>query len=127
MRKEEVAVRFKKLSQDIFGRHRKIQFFPVINQTLRHEDVWGSRGISPRILYFATRWRQMVSLPLMPPYPRECSPRYLEGSVGPRADLDLLVKRRTSRHFRNRTSVVESTVVTILTELSWLLYMEILR
>lgn len=86
----------------------------MINQTLRNED-------------FATRWKGMVSLSLMPPYPREYSPRYSEGLVGPRADLDSLVKRRISLHSRNRTSVVESTVVTILTELSWLLYMEILR
>jgi hypothetical protein len=28
----------------------------VLNYESRHEDVWGTGGISPRILSFGTRW-----------------------------------------------------------------------
>jgi len=30
---------------------------PVLDQVPRYEEVWGSGGISPRILNFVTRWR----------------------------------------------------------------------
>jgi hypothetical protein len=34
------------------GPHRIIlQIFPVLNYAQRHEDVWGSEGIAPRILW----------------------------------------------------------------------------
>jgi hypothetical protein len=35
---------------------------PVLNWTLRHEGIWGSGCIDPRILDLNTSWRWMVSL-----------------------------------------------------------------
>jgi hypothetical protein len=29
---------------------------PVLNQAPRHEDVWGIRGVSPRVLNLYARW-----------------------------------------------------------------------
>jgi len=34
---------------------------PVVNSAPRHEDVWVSGGIAPRILSLDTRWKWVVS------------------------------------------------------------------
>jgi len=50
--------------------------YPVLNQTPRHEVVWGNGGTAPRI-NFGTRWRWVVSFT-----PRSLSPRG-KGSLYP--------------------------------------------
>jgi len=35
----------------------KGKVIPVLNQARRHEDVWGSGGIVPRIFNLGARWR----------------------------------------------------------------------
>jgi hypothetical protein len=50
---------------------------PVLtNQVLRHEDVWGSGCIDPRILDLGTSWRWVVSFTHRPLYLRGKSPLY---------------------------------------------------
>jgi hypothetical protein len=44
---------------------------------LRHEDVWRSGCIDPRILDLGTSWRWVVSFTFRPLYSRGKSPRYL--------------------------------------------------
>jgi hypothetical protein len=49
----------------------------LTNQSLRHEDVWGSQCIGPRFLDLGTSWRWVVvSFTLRPLYSRRKSPRY---------------------------------------------------
>jgi hypothetical protein len=40
----------------------------VLKLVPRHEDVWGSAGIAPRILYLDTGWRWVVSFTSRPLY-----------------------------------------------------------
>jgi hypothetical protein len=55
----------------------------------------GSGALAPRIFYFVTRWRWVVSFTPRPPYPRERAPgtHWIGGWVSSRVDLDALVKR----------------------------------
>jgi hypothetical protein len=46
----------------------------VLNEALRHENVWGTRGIVLRILNLSTIWRWMVSFTPLPLYPRRKGP-----------------------------------------------------
>jgi hypothetical protein len=46
----------------------------LINEALRHEDVWGSECIDPRILDLGTSWRYVVSLHPGRFIPRERAP-----------------------------------------------------
>jgi hypothetical protein len=48
----------------------------LTNKALRHEGVWGSECIDPRILDLCTSWRWVVSFTPLPLYPRGKSPRY---------------------------------------------------
>jgi hypothetical protein len=45
------------ISNSSGGRTRKSKVFPVFIYVPRTEDVWGCRGIAPRILNLDTRWR----------------------------------------------------------------------
>jgi hypothetical protein len=48
----------------------------LINEALRHEDVWGSGCIDPRFLDLGTSWRWLVRFTSRSLYPRGKSPRY---------------------------------------------------
>jgi hypothetical protein len=48
----------------------------LTNYALRHEGVWGSGCIDPRILYIGTSWRLVLNFTPRPLYPRGKSPRY---------------------------------------------------
>jgi len=41
----------------------------IYNYTTRHDDVWGSGGIDPRIPYFTLLWRWVVKFTLRPLHP----------------------------------------------------------
>jgi len=49
---------------------------PLLNSAPRHEDLWVSGGIAPRILNLGTRWRWVVSFAPQPLYPQGKSPRF---------------------------------------------------
>jgi hypothetical protein len=51
------------------------KFLCLTDETLCHEDVWGSGCIDPRI-HFGSSCRQLVSFPSRPLYPRGNSPWY---------------------------------------------------
>jgi hypothetical protein len=51
-------------------------FLCLTNQSLRHEDVWGSECIDPRILDLGTSWTRVVSFTPRPLYPQGKSPRH---------------------------------------------------
>jgi hypothetical protein len=57
---------------------------------------WESRGVSPRIFDLGTRWRLVVSITPRPYYLRERAPgtHWIGSWVGPRAVLDIVVKRK---------------------------------
>jgi hypothetical protein len=48
----------------------------LISLARRHEDIWGSGGIDPRILDLGNRWWWVVSFTPRTLYPRGKSPRY---------------------------------------------------
>jgi len=61
----------------------KSKVVPVLNEAPCREDVWGSRGIAPRILNLSTRWRRVVSFTPRLLCPRRKSPWYpMDGRVG---------------------------------------------
>jgi hypothetical protein len=62
----------------------------LIHYRLRHEDVWGSGCIDPRVLNFSTSWRWVFSFMSLPLYQWERAPgtHWIGGWVGPRADVD---------------------------------------
>jgi hypothetical protein len=73
---------------------------------------WGSGGTSPRILHLDTRWRWMVSFTGRPLYPRvrASGTHWIGGWVGPRADLDTVMKRKIPsprRESNPRTPIVQ--------------------
>jgi len=76
---------------------------PVFNEAPRHEDVWGSGGIAPRILKHGTRWRWVVRF----------TPgiHWIGGWAGPGAGLDAVVKRKILSPCRNWTPVVRPRVI----------------
>jgi hypothetical protein len=49
-----------------FRRGGKSKFVPVLNYAQRHEDVWESGGIPPRILNLGSRWKRVVSFTSRP-------------------------------------------------------------
>jgi len=49
---------------------------PVLNQLPRHENVWVSASIAPRILNLGTRWRGAFSFSTRPLYLQGKSPWY---------------------------------------------------
>jgi len=51
----------------------------MLNYVPRHEDVWVSGGITPRILNLSTRWTWVVSITPLPLHPRRIKPRYTLG------------------------------------------------
>jgi hypothetical protein len=59
---------------------------------LRHEDVWGSRGIAPRILNLGTRCRSASSPCHFIPGERVSRILWIWGRVGPKAGLDTVEK-----------------------------------
>jgi hypothetical protein len=67
----------------------------LINYPLCHEDVWGS-GRSSTILNVGNKCGRVVSITSRPLYPRGKSLRYplRGGSVGPRAGLDAVGRRK---------------------------------
>jgi len=69
---------FKKVTKAIFYCINKGKFVSVFwyvtrhgdescAYTPRHEGVWGSGGITPKILIFGARWRWVVSFTSRPP------------------------------------------------------------
>jgi len=38
-------------------KYHATKIYPLLNTELRHEDVWGSEDIAPRILNIGTKWR----------------------------------------------------------------------
>jgi hypothetical protein len=68
----------------------------MLNSAPRHVNVWGSGGITPCILNLFTRRRCVVSYTPSSLYPRGKNPdtHWIESWVGPRVDLDVVVKRK---------------------------------
>jgi hypothetical protein len=61
-----------------------------------HEGILRGGDIAPRILDLSTRWRWVVSFMPQLLYPRERTPgtNWIGGWVGPKAGLDMVVKRK---------------------------------
>jgi hypothetical protein len=61
---------------------------------------WGSGGIATHILDLGTRWRWVVSFTIRQLYPQKKVPgtHWIGGWVGPRAVLDMVVKRKIPIH-----------------------------
>jgi hypothetical protein len=46
-----------KVWNDSQSKGKKGKFAPVLNEALRHENLWGSGDIGSRLLGLGTRWR----------------------------------------------------------------------
>jgi hypothetical protein len=66
----------------------------LTNQAQRHEGVWGSGYINPRVLDLGTSWRWVVSFTPRPLYRGERAPdtHWIGGWVDPRVGLDEIEK-----------------------------------
>jgi hypothetical protein len=64
-----------------------MQMYPVLNKEQRYEGVWWSTIIAPRILALNARWRFILG-------ERATGIYGIGGWVGPRVDLDAVVKRK---------------------------------
>jgi hypothetical protein len=59
-----------------FTKYQATKTNAVLNQAPRHEEIWGSGGIAPRILNLGTIWRWVVSFTPRLLYPRGKRPQY---------------------------------------------------
>jgi hypothetical protein len=77
--------------------------YPLLNEAPRHEGVWESGGIVPRILDLCTRWRWVVSFTpgCFTPSKRTPGTHWIGGWVGSRASLDAVVKRKIPDPYRD--------------------------
>jgi hypothetical protein len=76
----------------------KVQLSPCsTNKALRHEDVWGSECIDPRILDLARSYRSASRPGCFTPGERGPGTHWIGGWVDPRTSLDD-VERRTILH-----------------------------
>jgi hypothetical protein len=79
------------------GLFQKRFFLCLTNSALRPEDVWGSRGIAQPFLTSALDWGQWSASHLFRFNTGKTAPgtHLTRGWVGPRADLDAVLKRNT--------------------------------
>jgi hypothetical protein len=84
------------------------------------KTYWWSGGIVPHLLDLGTRWKWVVSFTSQPLYPQRKSPgtHWIGGWVGPRAVLDMVVKRKIpSPHWEwNRRTLIVQPVAQRCTE-----------
>jgi hypothetical protein len=89
---------------------------------LRHEDVWGSGSVTPRILHLATSWRLVVIFtprPLFPWFPlywglngpHSRSGRYEEKILGPTGTRTPTPRSLACSHSRYRPSHLASSLL----------------
>jgi len=91
----------------------------VLNYATRHENVWGSGGITPTTLNLDTKWTWVVSFTPRPLYPRERvqGVNWTGDWVGPRA-MDMMAKRKiTCPRRKSNPGSPARRLVTVLTEL----------
>jgi hypothetical protein len=71
--------------------------YPVLNESLHHEDVWVSGGIAPRILNLARSGGEWLASHYghFIPEERAHSIRWIGGWVSPGAGVDAVVKRKS--------------------------------
>jgi hypothetical protein len=91
--------------------YNAMRMYPVLNQPPRHEDVWWSGGIPPRINPGA-RWEWVPSPTRRPLHPEERAPGiHLIGEwMNHRAGLYAVAKRKIPSPAGNRTTVVQPLV-----------------
>jgi len=73
-----------------------MKMYPVLNLAPRHENVWASGGIAPRILRLGTRWKWVVGFTPRPLYSGKRAPaiQRIRGWVCPRVDLEAMAKKK---------------------------------
>jgi hypothetical protein len=82
MKEHKLCVEKQEVRRNALGCAKSYEVSKVVlvpNQSSRHEDVWGSGGVTPRNLTFDTGWKLTVSFTSQPLYTqgkRICYPLY---------------------------------------------------
>jgi hypothetical protein len=84
---------------------------------------FGSEGITPRILDLGNKWKSVISFTSRTTRKRAPRTHWIGGWVGPRAGLDVVVKRKTpSTCWDSNPPIIQPVAQRYTTELSQLLF-----